>query len=100
MGWFESAVYSNATVSQDLIAPKKGRSSHIPAFVCKLCLQIIPDWLVKMPTAMAGQKRGGESKGAQAWGLRQGPSGEKEEKEGHCHGVVGLVSTWPEGLME
>jgi hypothetical protein len=66
--------------------------------LCKPCPRVIPDWLIKMLTSWAGQKRGGGAKDP-----RLGVSGRdhKEERKEVATGQVDL-SSWPRraGLME
>lgn len=56
-----------------------------------LASQVIPDWLIKMPTA-------GQREGSWALGLRQDPGGEDEE-EGRSH-YGGRCRDTREGLLE
>jgi hypothetical protein len=51
-----------------------------------LALQVILDWLIKMPTAWAEQERR-QSEVSQAWGLRQGPGERERGKRRSLHGV-------------
>lgn len=49
-GWSGTAIYSNAKYW----SPKSGcpHEAHVhQMMICKGCLQVIPDWLVKMPIA-------------------------------------------------
>ena len=56
------------TASQDLVVPRLVRILAYTRFCCaNLVPQVIPDWVIKLPTAWVGQKREGRAK-VPAWG--------------------------------
>lgn len=64
VGWSGVAICSNAkSCTPRSGCSKMKRSSHISAFVVyTLSPQVIPDCLIKMLMAWAGQKKGGRAK--------------------------------------
>ena len=57
----------------------------------------MPDWLIKMPTAWAGQKRRSSAKvpGLVVYGKNHEEEREKGKKKGAHHRVAWIMSIWP-----
>ena len=58
---------------------------------------VMPDWLIKMPTSWAGQKRRSSAKvpGLVVYGKNHEEEREKGKKKGAHHRVAWIVSSWP-----
>jgi hypothetical protein len=51
VGWSDAVCLKVNSVPHDLVAPRQAGHHVYQLLLCKLSLQVIHDWLMKMPTA-------------------------------------------------